>query len=125
MIHDYTVQRLAKLQKIPLTSLFWLTDLNTKGSIFSTHHVPEPNLSGSNTLRKCWIKLLCLSTTSQKTIHSEIFFIQWLYYLRSRSGYTAPNLFPCFQIRLEIETPICKQPYMTIPCTSISQYYNP
>jgi len=32
----YTVQRLAKLQKIPPTSLFWLTDLNTQGSIFST-----------------------------------------------------------------------------------------
>jgi hypothetical protein len=52
-------------------------------------------------------------------------FIQWFYYLRIRSGYTASNLLPCFHVSLEIENAICKQPYMTIPSRSISQYQNP
>jgi len=43
----YSVQRSAKLQKIPPTNLLWLRDLNTQGSIFSAHHVPEPTFLGA------------------------------------------------------------------------------
>jgi len=60
----YTTQCLAKLQKIPPTSLFWLTDFNAQGSIFSTHHVPETNLSGNNTLCKYSLKLLCITLST-------------------------------------------------------------
>jgi hypothetical protein len=64
---------LAKLQKIPPTSLFWLTDLNTQlaGSIFSQYPFPEPNLYETNTLiRKCWHNLF--NYFRKKTRNSEI-----------------------------------------------------